>query len=242
MQHDLRECAVENGAVSHVFRESERGKLRVSMIDDERANGRDVDENGARVHVFGEEIEERDGLVNAERGKRGKSEGKENEIDEVVENGSDLSVENACEEDFEGLDALRCVVLRPLALHVHDRVQLVILNAAMQTSRNAYDNRKVFINTKQLSYRINGVSSFSTLDTANANEQRREASKCMLLFTCRSVNFSRFRKIEISRRLHATIANRHFLAQFSLQESCMSRAGHRGVASCRIHSVTTPLS
>ena len=241
MQHDLSERAVENGAISHVFRESERGKLRVSMIDDERANGRDMNENGASVHALGEEFEERDGLADAERGERGNSEGEENEIDEVVENGRDFPVENIREEDFEGLDALRRVVLRSFSLHVHDRVQLVVLDSTTQSSRNSYDNRKVFINTKQLSYRIDGVSSFSTLDTANANEQRREASICILFFTCTSVNFSRFRKIEISKKLHATIATRHVFSPI-LQESCMSRAGHRGVASCRIQSVTTWLS
>lgn len=241
MQHDLSQCAVENGAISHVFGASERGKLRVAMIEDERANGRDVNENGASVHAFGEEFEERDGLADAERGERGNSEGEEDEIDEVVENGRDLSVEDVREEDFEGLDALRRVALCSFALHVHDRVQLVVLDSAMQSSRNSYDNRNVFINTKQLSYRIDGVSSFSTLDTANANEQRREASICMLLFTCTSVNFSRFRKIEVSKKLHATIATRHVFSPI-LQESRMSCAGHRGVASCRIQSVTKWLS
>ena len=92
MQHDLCESAVENRAVAHVLGEKQRGEARVSMVEDERLDGGGLDENRARTQVFREYIEERNGLTDAERGERGQSEGVENEIDEMIENGHDVSV------------------------------------------------------------------------------------------------------------------------------------------------------
>lgn len=151
MEHDLSESVVENGAVPHVFGERESDEMSVAVIDDEGANGGELNENRASVYVFGEHIEERDRLLDAGWREGRKREREEDEVNEVVENGMDVSVENVSEKGSEALELRHCDAFIVFSLHVDNRAQPIVLHSAMQTESKTYNNRNVFMNTKQLS-------------------------------------------------------------------------------------------